>query len=264
MMDYKVDFHTHTYHSDGLMKPSEMVRLFAERKYDIIAITDHDGIDGVMEAQIAGEALGMQIVAGIEFATTYEFEGRELELHMLGYYIDIENEELNERLKDIKKARKDRNELLLQKLNEAGYELTWDDILTRPKQTYVGKPNFARAMEKKGYVMENMWDFFSEVPKVKITAEEAISLIKGAGGTAVLAHPAQIKHIGEPDSEEFWTNLEKLAKELKKKGMKGMECFHPSADLDMANRMAILAGKCYLHILQGSDFHGEEEQIAKL
>lgn len=149
MMDYKVDFHTHTYHSDGLMKPSEMVRLFAERKYDIIAITDHDGIDGVMEAQIAGEALGMQIVAGIEFATTYEFDGKELELHMLGYYIDIENEELIERLKDIKKARKDRNELLLQKLNEAGYELTWDDILTRPKQTYVGKPNFARAMERR-------------------------------------------------------------------------------------------------------------------
>jgi len=264
MMDYKVDFHTHTYHSDGLMKPSEMVRLFAERKYDIIAITDHDGIDGVMEAQIAGEALGMQIVAGIEFATTYEFDGKELELHMLGYYIDTENEELNGRLKDIRQARKDRNELLLQKLNEAGYALTWDDILTRPKQTYVGKPNFARAMAKKGYQMENMWDFFSEVPKVKITAEEAISLIKGAGGTAVLAHPAQIKHIGQPGSDEFWTNLEKLIKELKKKGMKGLECFHPSADNDMANKMAILAGKCYLHILQGSDFHGEEEQIAKL
>lgn len=113
-------------------------------------------------------------------------------------------------------------------------------------------------------MMENMWDFFSEVPKVKITAEEAIALIKGAGGTAVLAHPAQIKHIGQPGSEEFWANLEKLIKELKKKGMKGLECFHPSADNDMANKMAILAGKCYLHILQGSDFHGEEEQIAKL
>ena len=264
MMDYKVDFHTHTYHSDGLMKPGELVRTFAEKKYDIIAITDHDGIDGVMEAQIAGEALGMQVVAGIEFATTYEFEGKELELHMLGYYLDTENEELNERLKDIKKARRDRNKLLLQKLNDAGYELTWDDLLTRPKQTYVGKPNFARAMKAKGYEMENMWDFFSEVPKVKITAEEAMALIKGAGGTSVLAHPAQIKNIGEPDSEEFWTNLEKLVRELKKKGMKGLECFHPSADTDMANRMAVLAGKCYLHILQGSDFHGEEEQIANL
>lgn len=264
MMDYKVDFHTHTYHSDGLMKPSEMVRLFAEKKYDIIAITDHDGIDGVQEAQIAGEALGLQIVAGIEFATTYEFAGETLELHMLGYYIDIENEDLNERLKAIRQARKDRNELLLQRLNEAGYELTWDDILTRPKQTYIGKPNFARAMAKKGYEMENMWDFFSEVPKVKITAEEAMALIKGAGGIPVLAHPAQIKHIGEPGSEAFWTNLEKLVKELKRKGMKGLECFHPSVDIDMANQMAILAGKCYLHILQGSDFHGEEEQIAKL
>ena len=78
MMDYKVDFHTHTYHSDGLMKPTEMVRLFAEKQYDIVAITDHDGIGGVQEAQIAGEALGLQIVAGIEFATTYEFEGETL------------------------------------------------------------------------------------------------------------------------------------------------------------------------------------------
>ncbi len=264
MMDYKVDFHTHTYHSDGLMKPTEMVRLFAEKQYDIVAITDHDGIGGVQEAQIAGEALGLQIIAGIEFATEYAFEGESLELHMLGYYIDIENEELLDRLRDIRKARKERNEKLLQKLNDAGYELTWDDILTRPKQTYIGKPNFARAMEKKGYVLENMWDFFGEVPKDKISTEEAMALIKGAGGIPVLAHPAQIKKIGEPGSEEFWTKLEKLIRELKKKGMKGLECFHPSADDDLAGKLAVLAGKCYLHILQGSDFHGEPEQIAKL
>lgn len=257
-MSYKVDFHTHSYYSDGLMKPTDLVRMYKEREYDIIALTDHDGIDGVKEAEIAGEALKMQVVPGIELATSYDFDGHEIEFHLLGYYIDIENEELNEKLKEIREHRRVRNEKLLAHLNELGYELTYEDLLERPKQNYIGKPNFERAMKQKGYNPENMWDIFDEVEKQKISIEEGINLIKGAGGIAVLAHPMKTRKIGEKDSEEFWNNLYTIVKDLKKKGLKGIECYHPSADNEQSMKLVQLSGKYHLHMTEGSDFHGDK------
>ncbi len=257
-MSYKVDFHTHSYYSDGLMKPTDLVRMYKEREYDIIALTDHDGIDGVKEAEIAGEALKMQVVPGIELATSYDFDGHEIEFHLLGYYIDIENEELNEKLKEIREHRRVRNEKLLAHLNELGYELTYEDLLERPKQNYIGKPNFERAMKRKGYNPENMWDIFDEAEKQKISIEEGINLIKGAGGIAVLAHPMKTRKIGEKDSEEFWNNLYTIVKDLKKKGLKGIECYHPSADNEQSMKLVQLSGKYHLHMTEGSDFHGDK------
>ncbi len=257
-MSYKVDFHTHSYYSDGMMKPTDLVRMYKEREYDIIALTDHDGIDGVKEAEIAGEALKMQVVPGIELATSYIFNDEEIEFHLLGYYIDIENENLNEKLKEIREKRKVRNEKLLAHLNDLGYELTFDDLIERPKQNFIGKPNFERAMLRKGYNPENMWDIFDEVKKEKITIGEGIALIKDAGGIAVLAHPMKTKHLGIKDSEEFWNNLDTIVKDLKKKGLKGIECYHPSADNEQSLKLVQIAGKYHLHMTEGSDFHGEE------
>lgn len=257
-MSYKADFHTHSYFSDGLLKPTDLVKRYKEKEYDMIALTDHDGIDGIAEAEIAGDALDFKVIPGIELATKTDFLGKEIELHILGYYIDIENEALLEKLKELKENRKNRNEKLLALLNDMGYELTWEDIITRPKQTYIGKPNFARALKAKGYDVPNMWEIFDSVKREKISAKEAIELIKGAGGIAVLAHPMQIKEIGEAGSEEFWKNLDALIRELKKDGMKGMECFHPSADEQAGLKLVTIAGKYHLHITEGSDFHGEE------
>lgn len=139
----------HSYYSDGTMKPTDLVRMYKEKDYDMISLTDHDGVDGIAEAMIAGEALQIKVIPGIEFSTGYDFDGRELELHMLGYYIDIENEALKARLTEIRKDREVRNEKLLAHLNNLGYELTYEDLLQRRGQTYVGKPNFARAIAGK-------------------------------------------------------------------------------------------------------------------
>ena len=94
--------------------------------------------------------------------------------------------------------------------------------------------------------------------KEKITPEEAISLILGAGGIPVLAHPMKVKGIGEKGSDEYFVNLSKILRTLKKAGLKGLECFHPSASHDQALRLVDLAGKYHLHITQGSDYHGPE------
>ena len=87
MDDYKVDYHIHTTASDGAMRPTEIVKQAKELEYDIIAITDHDNVDGVSEALIAGEAVGLKVVPGVEIAVETE---REVGLHIIGYNIDIE------------------------------------------------------------------------------------------------------------------------------------------------------------------------------
>ena len=150
-----------------------------------------------------------------------------------------------------------RNEKLLAHLNNLGYELTYEDLLQRRGQTYVGKPNFARAIARKGYEIENLWEVLDTVKKDKISTFEAIELIREAGGMSVLAHPMKTKNLAELRSDVFWEALEQILRDLKKHGLKGLECYHPSATKEDSLLLVELAGKYHLHITEGSDFHGE-------
>ena len=263
-MGYKVDYHVHSWCSDGTMKPTELVRKYHEEGYDIISITDHDGIDGIAEALIAGEALKIQVITGVELSV--DFEG--VNLHMLGYKFDHENEELQEKMRELRVYRNERNEKILKALQDMGYDITMDDVKQRKGQKYVGKPNFARALAAKGYV-GSVKEAFAEdaflnapeiraIEKKKMSAQEAIDLINQAGGMAVLAHPAKIKKIGERGSQEYWDNLDGIVRSLKKMGMKGMECFYPEHTEEEQLKFAVLAGKYHLHMTEGSDYHGDE------
>ena len=263
-MGYKVDYHVHSWCSDGTMKPTELVRKYHEEGYDIISITDHDGIDGIAEALIAGEALKIQVITGVELSV--DFEG--INLHILGYKFDHENEELQEKMEELRGYRKERNEKILAALQNMGYDITMEDAKQRKGQKYIGKPNFARALVAKGYV-GSVKEAFAEgvflnapeikaIEKKKMTAEEAIKLIAQAGGMAVLAHPAKIKNIGERGSEEYWKNFEELLRSLKKMGLKGLECFYPEHTEEEQLKFAVLAGKYHLHMTEGSDYHGDE------
>lgn len=263
-MMYKVDYHVHSWHSDGTMKPTELIRKFHEEEYDIISITDHDGIDAIPEALIAGEALKMKVVTGVELAVDHEGKV----LHILGYQFDHENEKLKAKMEELKKYRKERNEKVLKVLQDMGYELNEEDLKQRPGQTYIGKPNFARALAAKGYVSTPKEAFtpgkFLESPEVKairrekMTSAEAIALLKEAGGIAVLAHPGKIKNIGEKGSEEYWKNLDQMMRQLKIMGLKGLECYHPDHSEEECTEFVKLASKYHLHITEGSDFHGDD------
>lgn len=263
-MGYKVDYHIHSWFSDGTMKPTELVRKYHEEGYDIISITDHDGVDGIEEALIAGEAVKIQVVTGVELAV----EHNGLNLHMLGYKFDHENEEFLDKMDELRQYRDERNEKLLKALQDMGYDITMDDVKQRKRQTYVGKPNFARALVAKGYVGSVKEAFeegkflcapeIKEIERKKITAKEAIDLIQNAGGMAVLAHPGKIKNIGERGSQEYWDNFEALLRDLKKQGLKGLECFYPDHSEEEQLKFAILAGKYHLHMTEGSDYHGDK------
>ena len=133
---------------------------------------------------------------------------------------------------------------------------------------YIGKPDFGRAMVRKGYIKEALEVFtpgkFLETPeakrikKKKISTEEAIRLITGAGGRATLAHPIQIKEFGKPGSEEYFARLEMFVKALVKKGLGGIEAYHPDQSEEQSIRFAAMAEKLGLEVTRGSDFHGDD------
>lgn len=273
-MSYVVDYHIHSHYSDGTMSPVELVRRYKDKEYDIIAITDHDGIDGVKEATIAGEAVKLKVLTGVELSTDFRFERAEsselcVGLHILGYDFDAENEALNAKLAELKKFRHERNEKLCAVLNDMGYPVDLAALEAKSKGKYVGKPNIARALVEGGYIEKtsDAWAdgriFESEqvkaIRKEKLPAEEAIRLISEAGGMAVLAHPAKIRGMGERGSDEFWKNMNILLRDLKKLGLKGVECYHPDHSEDEAWRLFDIAAKYHLHVTEGSDFHGEEK-----
>lgn len=274
-MNFKVDYHFHSWYSDGTMKPTELVKSYKERGYDEIALTDHDGVDGVAEAQIAGEALGIQVITGIELSSDGFVQGNEenpLDVHILGYRFDIDSPLLRDKCKELMDQRRVRNLKLLKVLNEMGIELEYEDLVQRKGQTYIGKPNFARALVNKGYI-EKPLDAFAEgkflespkakeVKKVKMSTEEAISLLLTAGGTPVLAHPMELMgqstYFAVENKEEFFEKLEKYLIKLKKSGLKGLECYHPSATEEDSIVLVNLAEKYHLHVTMGSDFHSPD------
>lgn len=262
--EYKVDYHIHSYYSDGTMSPVELVRKYYDEEYAIISITDHDGIDGVKEAITAGEALRIQVVTGVEFSTEYKNH----EMHLLGYKFDSDNEALNAKLTGLKAERRERNERLVKKLCEMGYELSMEELEKSTPKGYVGKPVIARMMVEKGYISDKAEAFepgkifesdeVKAIKRKKMNTVEAIELINGAGGIAVLAHPGKIKGLGEKGTAEYRKNLDELIRELKKAGLKGMECIHPSHSEEEVMDFVNLAGKYHLHITEGSDYHGDK------
>ena len=279
-MSYVVDYHIHSYYSDGTMSPVDLVRKYKDAEYDIISLTDHDGIDGLKEASIAAEALKIKFVPGVELSTEHEFEGfkedtpeketMKVELHMLGYDFDPENEALTEKLKELKAYRKERNAALVAKLKEMGFDIDLAQLEKNSKGGYIGKPNIAHALAEKGSVKDYKEAFepgrilespeIKAIRKKKLDAEEAISLIANAGGMAVLAHPAKIRGMGERGGEIFWKNMDLLIRGLKTAGLKGVECYHPNHSEEESWRLFQIASQYHLHVTEGSDFHGEENE----
>ncbi len=262
----KMDLHIHSTCSDGALSPVELVKKFHKDEYNIIAITDHDTVEGVSAAQIAGEALDMQVISGIEIGTILEDK---VKLHILGYYIDTQNKRLTEMTEALKKDREERNKALLDILRKDGYDISEDDLKIFKGQKYVGKPHFALALKNKGYVETVKQAFadgkFLDSPRVRkidriyVDTALAIDIIKEAGGIPVLAHPMKIRGLGDKGGEEFFSNLDILLGKLKRLGLKGLECFHPSADKRHGLRLVKLADKYHLHITHGSDYHGIAE-----
>lgn len=259
-----IDLHLHSYYSDGTMSPEELVIHAKKSGISSIAITDHDGLGGLPEGYEAGRQHGLDVISGIELSA--EDVDEKCYMHILGYCIDHENEALKNEVIKIRKKRVERNEKLLAALREIGCKLTMEDLQLREGQDYVGKPTFALALMRKGYISspkeafkEGRFmrsDVVRRIHREKISVEKAIKLIKGAGGVPVLAHPMKITYPAKETGEFFFEKLEYQLLKLKKWGLEGIECYYSEHTLNETKQLVKLANKHDLKITAGSDFHG--------
>lgn len=257
--DVKKDLHLHTYYSDGTLSPQEVIDRWAATDYRLIAITDHDGIEGSAEGIRYARDLDIDFIPGIEFDSADEV-GRDM--HILGYGFDYDSPELREALDWIILERAARNDRMLEAINGLGYDLSLDDLVRINEGRYIGKPTFARALVEKGYI-ENAETAFRTIfrePEVRrirkktLRSEEVIDIIHAAGGLAVLAHPMEQRHLDETYNQ-FRERLPIILDRMRSYGVDGIECFHPSADDVQAEVLEKYARKHDLIVTAGSDFH---------
>lgn len=248
------DFHSHTTHSDGTYSPNELVALAKKENISCLAITDHDTVSGVSEAQAEGARIGVEIIPGIEISAQFE-RGT---LHILGYFLDHRSKALCQKLEDIQQARRERNPQIIAKLNSLGMNITLDEVIAESGGEQVGRPHFARVLIKKGYVkdFEEAFDKYltkgapAYVDKRRFTSKESIEMINQAGGLAVLAHPKQMKLDDQP------SRLEAEISRFKAEGMAGIEAYSSCQSKEEAASYIKLAEKYGLLVTGGSDFHG--------
>jgi hypothetical protein len=250
-----VDLHLHTTASDGVLSPSEIVRYAKEQGLQAVAITDHDTIDGNAEALDEGAKSGLEVISGVEISAQFDLGS----MHILGFFIDIENTALKERLSLLQETRAQRNPKMVEKLRKLGVELSYDEILHGSGGGQVGRPHFAQVLLTKGYVntVQEAFDRYlgkgapAYVDKFRFDPEEAMELIREAGGIPVLAHPFTL-HIPSPHQ------LDALLGELAPLGLMGIEVFYPEHTKDQISLYKDLAQKHDLLVTGGSDYHGIE------
>ncbi len=250
-----VDLHIHTTASDGVKRPSEIVRYAKTRGLQAIAITDHDTIEGLEEGLKEGERLNFEVIPGVEISAEYPTGS----MHILGYFFDIHHPLLNERLKYLQKVRAERNPKIAEKLNQLGLKLTFEEVLKASGGGQVGRPHFAKVLIEKGYVrnFQEAFDRFLKkgapayVDKLRYTPREALHFIEEAKGVSVLAHPNTLGLQG-------YAQLEELILKLIDMGLKGIEVYYPEHSSLEVEQYKMLAERHGLLVTGGTDYHGIE------
>ncbi|HJR97098.1 MAG TPA: PHP domain-containing protein [Actinomycetota bacterium] len=246
------DLHTHSTFSDGTETPAHNVRLARERGLAGMGVTDHDTFAGLEEAQAAGAEEGVAIVPGIEFSAEYDGAS----LHVLGYWGDPTHEELQEELRRLTDTRFRRGEMMIEKLQQAGYDISFDVVRRIAGDDLIARPHVAQAMVEAGIVQTEKEAFdgyiadggAAYVPKHALHPIDALRLIDRAGGVCVLAHPAMWKGSGAVPDE--------LIEQMAEEGMAGLEVDHPDHDDAARARYRAMAGRLDLVPTGSSDCHG--------
>lgn len=244
-----VDLHIHSTASDGQLTPEEVVRLAVKKRLRVIAITDHDSIDGIEPALVAAKPFpSLKVIPGLELNTDIP-RG---EVHIMGYFIDYRNTELKRTLEALRHSREARARKMIANLGELGIEVEWQRVQELARGGSVGRPHIAQAMFERGYIPSIQEAFIKYLgrqgpayaARERLSPEEAVKLVVKAGGLPVLAHPADIDDIDE------------LLIQLKEAGLVGLEAYYNGYSRKTIDRLVELANKHGLITSGGSDFHG--------
>lgn len=249
-MSIKIDLHMHTTHSDGAFSPTELVLKAKEAGLDIISITDHDSVNGIKEAIAVGKDAGVEVIPGLEISTDLD----EKEVHLLAYFIDIDNEELQKYLSFFRDERFHRAKRIVQKLRNLGLSITIDDVIDHARNSAIGRPHIAYAMVNLGLI-SNYYEAFERFigdygpafeRKIHVSPQSATKLISDAGGLSFVAHPGYMK--------------ESILIDLIKAGIDGIEVIHPSHSESQINFYRGIVNQYCLLESGGSDFHGGKKE----
>ena len=253
-----IDLHIHSTASDGSFTPAEILDHAQKLNLAAIAITDHDSIDGSREALRIGIPSSINFLTGVEISAAHPpfFPGSG-SFHILGYDIRLDNRDLNQALSKLQDARKNRNPAILKLLNKLGFKISLEEVKQEAGEGQLGRPHIAYAMVKKGYVasITEAFDKYlgnngpAYVDKYRIECEQAITIIRAAGGVPVLAHPALLNI--ENDQK-----FDVLLQDLMKIGLAGIEVYYPGHSPRQIRQYTELAGKYGLLMTGGTDFHG--------
>lgn len=245
----RVDLHLHSTASDGRFNPVELIRKATDEGLAVIALTDHDTVDGIAAALEAARAFpGLRLIPGIEISTDIP----ESEVHILGYFIDYTERSFQAALEKMRNSRWERARQIVTKLGELGCPVDWERVCEIAGGGTIGRPHIAQAMLESGHIkffQEAFEKYISRdgpayVEREKVTPSRAVELIIQGGGLPVLAHPLTI-----PEPEQ-------LIIKLKAVGLIGIETYYSSYTTDDIERLATIADRHNLVATGGTDFHG--------
>ena len=249
-----IDLHVHTTASDGQYSPSQIIEKALEKNISTIAITDHDTVAGLEEGAAAAKEHGITFVPGVELNISYPTG----EFHLLGLGFKQISPSLTEILENLVKNRELRNVQIIEKMREAGIDITLEEMKSDFPDTVLGRPHFAAELVKKKVVKTRQQAFDRYLAKgrpwyvarVGSNLDEAIVAIKESGGVPVIAHPMSLYL--------SWGKLPDALQNFYERGVAGLEAFHPGARVTECLRLEEVAQKIGYFVTAGSDFHGEK------
>lgn len=246
------DLHLHTYYSDGLWSPEELIEEAIRLDFDTIAVTDHDTVAALPEAHAcAGQRI--RIIDGIELNTIWNNpDGNAQNVHILGYFIDPASAPLLEVIARQQAARLNYLNETLERLQSTGHVISANDVIAASGKGTIGRPHICAAMVKAGVAVDNPQAYHMLVDRDSpfyavrrsISPQEAVSAIKAAGGLSSLAHPGKEPHIPA------------LVKVLSMQGLNAIEAYHRGHTLHMVRKYLKLARRKNMLVTGGSDCHG--------
>ncbi|VEN73637.1 Phosphatase [Candidatus Desulfarcum epimagneticum] len=261
-----IDLHIHSLASDGTLSAAEIISLAEKLGLGAVAITDHDAIEGSREALglVRPDSLGF--LTGVEISVEpppgYVCRGS---VHILGYGVHPDDDDLNRSLERMRKARKERNPKIIEKLNALGMDISMSDVRSRAGGGQVGRPHIAQCMLDAQLVRDipEAFDRYlakgkpAYVDKSRLTCRRAIEIIRKAGGIASLAHPFLVQPSGNHDIND-------LIAALKSMGLGALETYYTEHSPEIQNHYARLADRFGLLPSGGSDFHGDAKPEVRM
>ena len=248
----RIDLHTHSNASDGSLTPAEVMKAAKDAGLKAVALTDHDTIDGLYEAMEAAKNYGIECIPGIELSAFY----KDLEVHIVGLFLDLEDPKLKNRLDAFRKVRENRNIRMIEKMQQAGVDITMEKLRALEGDAVITRANIARYLLHIGYIksIPEAFDRYLSpgmpffVQKTGITPQDAIEAIRENGGIAILAHPLTYKFTRR--------ELIECIETLKSYGLSGIETYYSTFSEADHRDMKRLADQYGLLHSGGSDFHG--------